>query len=241
MAKIKVQDATKELAVNSEKLLNSVTGSRKRAVETLRALKRLSDDINRQQREQLEQQRREAAAKELEDAFISAYSTDDVPQPVLDAVAADASPVADAPAREERETPAQKDEDAAFEATPQPEPVEVSAHAGKDEKEQPAAKVKPAAKEKQADDKPAPQPAAQEVRVEQAQPAAKPEVSQEKPAAKRQPKPADNSRPPEQPQSRPQGDYARPAGPYGRPVQPGQYGRPAGQAALSGGPFSPRC
>ncbi|MEA5069026.1 MAG: translation initiation factor IF-2 [Christensenellaceae bacterium] len=84
MTKVRVQDATRELSEGADKLLGAVSQSRKQAFEALRALKRLSDDMNRQEREQREQAEREALSKQYEEAaqFMTAYSTEQVPQPV---------------------------------------------------------------------------------------------------------------------------------------------------------------
>ena len=53
MAKVKVQDATKEVASNAGRLLETVSKSRKQAQDALRALKALEDKLTARSEERL--------------------------------------------------------------------------------------------------------------------------------------------------------------------------------------------
>ena len=105
MTKVRLQDATKELSANAENLLGTVSQSRKRALESLRLLKKTSEDMARQERERKEQAEREALSKQYEAAaaFMTAYSTEQVPEPAPVAPA----PKAPAVAAEAAKAPAQ--------------------------------------------------------------------------------------------------------------------------------------
>ena len=261
MTKVRLQDATKELSANAENLLGTVSQSRKRALESLRLLKKTSEDMARQERERKEQAEREALSKQYEAAaaFMTAYSTEQVPEPApvapapkAPAVAAEAAkaPAQSAPAAKAPAAPASAQsaaapaQSAAAPAQSAAAPAQ-SAAASAQSAAAPAQNVAAAPTQSAAG---APQGAgsAQGVRPAQAGP-----------AQGVQPRPGQGPRPtaPGQrgPYGRPvqpgqQGPYGRPAqpgqqGPYGRPVQPGQqrpqgpYGRPAqpGQGGQQGG------
>ena len=83
MTKVRLQDATKELSTGAGRLLESVGKSKRQVQDVLQTLRRASDGIKQQQREQAEQVKREALSRQYEEAasFMTAYSTEQVPQP----------------------------------------------------------------------------------------------------------------------------------------------------------------
>ncbi|MBQ8087774.1 MAG: translation initiation factor IF-2 [Clostridia bacterium] len=82
MAKVRVQDATKELSVNTGKMLDNFTRMRKQSQGLLDSLKKASDEFVRQEREQKEREEKEALRKQYEDSatFMTAYSSEQVPE-----------------------------------------------------------------------------------------------------------------------------------------------------------------
>ncbi len=103
MTKVRVQDVTKELSTGAGRLLESVTKSRRQVHDVLQSLRRASDEITRQQREQAEQERREALYRQYEEAasVMTAYSTEQVPQPIETQAAEPAGAVASAAEKEQ--------------------------------------------------------------------------------------------------------------------------------------------
>ncbi len=82
MAKVRVQDATKELSANTGKMLESVSQMRKKTQEMLGSLRKMSAGFNREaqeaaQRAALEEQKKRY---EAEAQFMSAYSSEQVPE-----------------------------------------------------------------------------------------------------------------------------------------------------------------
>ncbi len=233
MTKVRVQDATKELSQGVEKLLGDVSRSRSQAQGLFQSLRKLSGDIERKEREQQEMQEREARQQQYEQAasFMTAYSTEDVPEPAVEApkpapVAAEPAPVV---------------------VEAKPAPVEQPAAAPAQEAPTAAAQpqVRPAVPQgQQAPQQPRPtQPQGQPGQY------GRPMQPQGQPGQYGRPvqggQPGQYGRP-VQPQGQP-GQYGRPVqgaqqpGQYGRPVQggqPGQYGRPVqgGQPGQYGRP-----
>ncbi|MBR2570722.1 MAG: hypothetical protein IKE30_01130, partial [Clostridia bacterium] len=84
MAKVKVQDATRELRAGVDELLKSVSQSRKRTFDVMKSLKRLTDELDRQEREKKAQEQREILNRQYRDAasFMTAYSSEQVPEPI---------------------------------------------------------------------------------------------------------------------------------------------------------------
>ena len=74
MAKVKVQDATKEVSSSAGRLLESVARSRKQAQEALRALKALEDRLTADESQKQEEKRREARVEAP--VFMNAFSSD---------------------------------------------------------------------------------------------------------------------------------------------------------------------
>ena len=213
MAKLKVQEATKELSLNASKLLENVTRIRRSADATLSQLKQIEQTFVRAEEERLEReklQRQREALESQSNAWIMPEEAE--PAPKAEA------PAAEAPAKEA--APAEK---------PQPETVKEPA-AEKPVSPAPA-KQEAAAQEKPAAPKPVQQPAAAAAPQSAQRPQQRPPVQQ-----------GARPQQPGQPVNRPanaQGPYGRPAnpqGPYGRPANPqGPYGRPAGGAPQGGG------
>jgi len=227
MTKVRVQDATKELSAGAGRLLESVGKSKRQMQEILQSLRHASDDLKQQQREQAEQEKREALSREYEKAasFMTAYSTEQVPQP---AEAAQPGPVVVVPVTSVVE---HAPEQPVSERAPEPEPPKPAEKAEKVEKTE---KI-----EKPVEREVRPQPQ-QPVSPQQAQPQFRPSV---RPAAPQQPQQRPFGRP-AQPQGGPYGRPVQPqgqqGGPYGRPVQPqgGPYGRPVQpQGGQQGGPY----
>ncbi|MDD7447027.1 MAG: translation initiation factor IF-2 [Clostridiales bacterium] len=233
MAKLKVQEATKELSLNASKLLENVTRIRRSADATLSQLKQIEQTFVRAEEERLEReklQRQREALESQSNAWIMPEEAE--PAPKAEA------PAAEAPAKEA--APAEK---------PQPETVKEPA-AEKPVSPAPA-KQEAAAQEKPAAPKPVQQPAATAAPQSAQRPQQRPPVQQgARPQQPGQPvnRPANAQGPYGRP-ANPQGPYGRPAnpqspygrpanpqGPYGRPANPqGPYGRPAGGAPQGGG------
>ncbi|MBQ8972654.1 MAG: translation initiation factor IF-2 [Clostridia bacterium] len=120
MAKVRVQDATKELSVNTGKMLDNFTRMRKQSQGLLDSLKKASDEFVRQEREQKEREEKEALRKQYEDSatFMTAYSSEQVPEvpPVAE--------VKEAPKPEEPVKPVEVEA-----AQPAPKPVKPAAQA----------------------------------------------------------------------------------------------------------------
>ena len=226
MAKVRVQDATKELSVNAAALWEAMTQSKKEALEVLRSLKKMSDDMNRQEREKQELAEKEALARQYEAAaaFMTGYSTEQVPEVAPsrpeETPAAEAAQAAPAEPAEPAE-PAKPEPQAEPQIAAQPVPARVQTPEAEKAPEQ--APERPAAQA-------APAPRPMPPRPAQPQPGGQPF----------QPRPAQPGGQPFQP--RQQGPYGRPAAPQqgGQPFQPRQQG-PYGRPAQPGGqPFQPR-
>ena len=231
MAKLKVQEATKELSLNASKLLENVTRIRRSADATLSQLKQIEQTFVRAEEERLEReklQRQREALESQSNAWIMPEEAE--PAPKAEA------PAAEAPAKEA--APAEK---------PQPETVKEPA-AEKPVSPAPA-KQEAAAQEKPAAPKPVQQPAAAAALQSAQRPQQRPPVQQgARPQQPGQPvnRPANAQGPYGRP-ANPQGPYGRPANPqspYGRPANPqGPYGRPAnpqgpyGRSANPQGPY----
>ena len=74
MAKVKVQDATKEVASNAGRLLETVSKSRKQAQDALRALKALEDKLTASETQKQEEKRKDARVEAP--VFMNAFSSD---------------------------------------------------------------------------------------------------------------------------------------------------------------------
>ena len=228
MAKLKVQEATKELSLNASKLLENVTRIRRSADATLSQLKQIEQTFVRAEEERLEReklQRQREALESQSNAWIMPEEAE--PAPKAEA------PAAEAPAKEA--APAEK---------PQPETVKEPA-AEKPVSPAPA-KQEAAAQEKPAAPKPVQQPAAAAAPQSAQRPQQRPPVQQgARPQQPGQPvnRPANAQGPYGRP-ANPQGPYGRPAnpqGPYGRPANPqGPYGRPANPQGPYGRPANPQ-
>ena len=233
MTKVRVQDATKELSANAGKMLESVTRLRKQSQDVLSSLRKISDGYVREEKERQEREAKEELRKQYEASaqFMTAYSSEQVPEVSASDIAPAAAPEAAKPA----EAPA---------APKEPEKPVVQ--------EAPAAQEKPVQAEAKAE---APRPAAKPA-VQQPAAAGQPRYGRPVQPGQ-QPQPGQRYGRPVQPGQQPQPGqrYGRPvqpgqpagqAGgqrPFGRPAQPGQaggqrpFGRPAqpGQGGRAGG------
>ena len=233
MTKVRVQDATKELSANAGKMLESVTRLRKQSQDVLSSLRKISDGYVREEKERQEREAKEELRKQYEASaqFMTAYSSEQVPEVSASDIAPAAAPEAAKPA----EAPA---------APKEPEKPVVQ--------EAPAAQEKPVQAEAKAE---APRPAAKPA-VQQPAAAGQPRYGRPVQPGQ-QPQQGQRYGRPVQPGQQPQPGqrYGRPvqpgqpagqAGgqrPFGRPAQPGQaggqrpFGRPAqpGQGGRAGG------
>ena len=107
MAKVRVQDATKELSTNTGKMLESITQMRKKTQEMMSSLRKISGGFAREAQEVKEREAREEQRKQYEQnaQFMTAYSSEQVPevpaeapQPPKAAPAAEKAEPAPAPA-----------------------------------------------------------------------------------------------------------------------------------------------
>ena len=256
MTKVRVQDATRELSANAGKMLEDVSRLRRQSQDVLSALRRISDDFVREERERQEREAKEALHKQYEAAaqFMTAYSSQQAPEVPAEAPAAEVAPkqapVEEAPAQAEAPAAPKPVEAPAAEAAPKEAPV----------KEAPV--MEAPAKEAPARETPAPKPAAPKfvpgirvvqtkAEVEASEEARRRQLAQQRQQRQAQPQPHAGAygRPanPQGPYGRPvnpQGPYGRPAnpqGPYGRPVNPqGPYGRPANPQGPYGRPANPQ-
>ncbi len=82
MAKVRVQDATKELSANTGKMLENVTRLRKQSQGMLNSLRKISDGYVREEKERQEREAKEELRKQYEASaqFMTAYSSEHVPE-----------------------------------------------------------------------------------------------------------------------------------------------------------------
>ena len=233
MAKVRVQDATRELSAHASKVLDDVARLRKQSQEVLGSLRKISDGFVREERERQERAAREELQKQYEAAaqFMTAYSSQQAPEvpkegapqpephpsPAPVSEAAPKAPKAEAP-RMEAPVEAPKAEAPKAEAPKAEAPKAEAPKAEAPKAEAPKAEA-PKAEAPTAPDRPKFIPG---IRVVQT----KAEVEASEEARRRQ-----LAQQRQQRQANPQGPYGRPAnaqGPYGRPANPsGPYGRPA--------------
>ncbi len=220
MTKVRVQDATKELSTNAGKMLENVSRLRKQSQDVLGSLRKISADFVREDKERQEREAKEELRKQYEASaqFMTAYSSEQVPEVPAAEVAVKPAPEVEKPAE------------------PAAAPMEES---------KPAAETaKPAAPAEQAEKKPvAQQPA---TRPAAAQPGQRPYGRPVQPGqGAAQPGQRPYGRPVQpgqqgaaQPGQRPYGRPVQPGQqgaaqpgqrPYGRPVQPGHQGAAPGQ------------
>ena len=220
MTKVRVQDATKELSTNAGRMLENVTRLRKQSQDVLGSLRKISDGFIREEKERQEREAKEELRKQYEASaqFMTAYSSEKVPEIPVSETNAKAAP-------EEVKAPEQP---IAPKETVKPveekrtEPTPVKAEVPAEVKKPVVARV---------------QPAAQPSRPAQpAQPAAQPAQGAQ-PGQRQYGRPVQPGMQGAQPGQR---QYGRPVQPgmqgaqpgqrqYGRPVQPGQQGVQGGQ------------
>ena len=239
MAKVRVQDATRELSAHASKVLDDVARLRKQSQEVLGSLRRISDGFVREERERQERAAKEELQKQYEAAaqFMTAYSSQQAPEvPREDAQQPEPhQPPAQteahsAPAAEAHVSP-EKAEAPRAEAPAAPEKAEAPSAPKAEAPAAPAATEAPKAEAPKAPERPKFVPG---IRVVQT----KAEVEASEEARRRQ-----LAQQRQQRQANPQGPYGRPAnpqGPYGRPANPqGPYGRPANASGPYGRPAAP--
>ena len=220
MTKVRVQDATKELSTNAGKMLENVSRLRKQSQDVLGSLRKISADFVREDKERQEREAKEELRKQYEASaqFMTAYSSEQVPEVPAAEVAVKPAPEVEKPAE------------------PAAAPMEESKPAAETAK--PAAPAEPAEKKPVAQ-QPAARPAAAQPGqrpygrpVQPGQGAAQP--GQRPYGRPVQPGQQGTAQPSQRPYGRPvqpgqQGAAQHGQRPYGRPVQPGQQGAAAGQ------------
>ena len=244
MAKVRVQDATRELSTNASKMLENVARLRRQSQEMLDSLRQISDKFVREEREREEREAKEELKKQYEAAaqFMTAYSSEQAPEvPPAEQMDAD-KPQPQAP---EAEKAAQ-----ATEAIAQPAPAAEPERAQKEAVEQ---KPAPAVEKSAVKEAPRFVPGIRVVQTK-AEVEANEEERRRQFAQQRQQRqaqqpgtygrPAPGAQQPRygRPAPAQPGTYGRPAQPgtYGRPAQPGTYGRPAPGGGARPAPGSPR-
>ena len=220
MTKVRVQDATKELSTNAGKMLENVSRLRKQSQDVLGSLRKISADFVREDKERQEREAKEELRKQYEASaqFMTAYSSEQVPEVPAAEVAVKPAPEVEKPAE------------------PAAAPMEESKPAAETAK--PVAPAEPAEKKPVAQ-QPAARPAAAQPGqcpygrpVQPGQGAAQP--GQRPYGRPVQPGQQGAAQPGQRPYGRPvqpgQQGAAQPGQrPYGRPVQPGQQGAAPGQ------------
>ena len=219
MTKVRVQDATKELSTNAGKMLENVSRLRKQSQDVLGSLRKISADFVREDKERQEREAKEELRKQYEASaqFMTAYSSEQVPEVPAAEVAVKPAPEVEKPAE------------------PAAAPMEES---------KPAAETaKPAAPAEQAEKKPvAQQPAARPAAAQPGQRPygrpAQPGQGAAQPGQRPYGRPVQPGQQGAAPGQRPYGRPVQPGQqgaaqpgqrPYGRPVQPGQQGAAPGQ------------
>ena len=117
MTKVRVQDAAKELSSNAVRALENMTRLRKQSQGALESLRRISDGFVREEKERQEREKKEALSREYEQnaQFMTAYSSEQVPEVPASEPAKTAPEETRAP---ESEKPAEKAETSAESARP---------------------------------------------------------------------------------------------------------------------------
>ena len=265
MTKVKLKDATKELATGAGAVLNDATRVRKSADTLMQSLRKLEVKFTKEEEERVAKEKREAQEKLLSSHSKAFTMPDDdepqsapVPSPAKAEPAApkaEAKPAPKAEAAKPVEKPVEKKQEAPKEAPkPAAKPAAEAPKAQQPAKAQPvkAEAPKQEAPKQEAPKQEAPKAEAKPVeapKAEAAKPAepekpAKPYIGQRMPQPVMPPvkpvgvmpqRPAVGQRMP-QPARPAQGGAPRQQGPYGRPANPqGPYGRPA-----NGAPGAPR-
>ena len=228
MAKVKVQDATKEVSSGAGRLLESVARSRKQAQDAVRALRALEEKLTASETQKQEEKRRDSRVEAP--VFMNAFSSD---QFAAQNEAAQSAAEAASRAARQDEAPAQS-------AQAQPAPARQDKQDKSAQTEQRPQQQN--ARAPQGDRRSAPQGARPQG------PYGRPVNAGDRQGPYGRPVNAGDR---QGPYGRPvnagdrQGPYGRPVnagdrqGPYGRPAQGGQFGRPA-QAGGAGRPQGDR-
>ncbi len=243
MTKVRVQDAAKELSANAARALENMTRLCKQSQETLDSLRKISDGFARAERERQDREKKEALSKEYEQnaSFMTAYSSEKVPEVPIAAPVEQTAPEEVAAAQPRKAEGVEKAS----------EPV-AQASAGKESstEQETAAQTQERTAPRNQDRPQLNQRPQQEGQPRYGRPAQPGQFAQQQ-GQQRYGRPA---QPGQGTQQQGQQRYGRPAQPgqgtqqqgqqrYGRPAQPGQgaqqqgqrpYGRPA-QPGMQGG------
>ena len=119
MTKVRVQDATKELSTNAGKMLENVSRLRKQSQDVLGSLRKISADFVREDKERQEREAKEELRKQYEASaqFMTAYSSEQVPEVPAAEVAVKPAPEVEKPA-EPAAAPVEESKPAAETAKP---------------------------------------------------------------------------------------------------------------------------
>lgn len=268
MTKVKLRDATKELAADAGKTMNEVIRVRKSADALYRSLKNMEKEFQRKQQEEVDQQKREAEQK-AQSAHSMAYTSESgfvhkaeettAPEEAAAVQVAEADRVESSPMEQpQAETPQTEKKPQAEAVQVEQPPVQEQPQAETVPAQQPKAEKQPREQQprkegvkgeggrkerRQKSDQPK-KPAIGQIISRPGDPAPAPKPVGLAPNVIRAPKPVQPGAQPAQRPANPQGSYGRPAnpqGPYGRPVNPqGPYGRPANPQGPYGRPANPQ-
>ena len=207
MTKVRVQDAAKELSSSAVRALENMTRLRKQSQGALDSLRKISDGFVREEKERQEREKKEALSREYEQsaAFMTAYSSEQVPEvPASEPVAKTAPEETKAPEAPKPETVEKAAEPVQAQPAPAQEPVRPAPRTADRSQQRPV----------QPGQRPYGRP------VQPGQQGAQPQGQ----------RPYGRPAQPGQQGAQPQGQR-----PYGRPAQPGQQGqRPYGRPAQPG-------
>ncbi len=253
MAKVRVQDATRELSANTGRVLENVSRLRKQSQDVLGSLRKISEGFAREERERQEREAKEALQQQYAEAaqFMTAYSSEQAPEIPTE----EASPVPEAP---QSASEPKQDSPVSAPVAQMPEvsePQKMPAQQMESEKPQQVAAVaeEPKAAVATVAEKPAAaQPEKQAAPVQATRPApvntirvvrtkAEVEIEEQRRRQAMQQRAQQQAQQPAP--ARPYGRPANPQGPYGRPANPqaqGPYGRPANPQGPYGRPVNPQ-
>ena len=235
MTKVRVQDAAKELSSSAVRALENMTRLRKQSQGALDSLRKISDGFVREEKERQEREKKEALSREYEQsaAFMTAYSSEQVPEvPASEPVAKTAPEETKAPEAPKPETVEKAAEPVQAQPAPAQEPVRPAPRTADRSQQRP---VQPGQRPY---GRPV-QPGQQGAQPQGQRPYGRPVQPGQQGAQPQGQRPYGRPAQPGQQGAQPQGQrsYGRPAQPgqqgqrpYGRPAQPGQQGasRPGG-------------
>ena len=227
MTKVRVQDAAKELSSSAVRALENMTRLRKQSQGALDSLRKISDGFVREEKERQEREKKEALSREYEQsaAFMTAYSSEQVPEvPASEPVAKTAPEETKAPEAPKPETVEKAAEPVQAQPAPAQEPVRPAPRTADRSQQRP---VQPGQRPY---GRPV-QPGQQGAQPQGQRPYGRPVQPGQQGAQPQGQRPYGRPAQPGQQGAQPQGQR-----PYGRPAQPGQQGgqRPYGRPAQPG-------